>query len=436
MPRRYTVSIVLAIAIASVWIGAGFAGAPAPAATASSAALDDEVRSYALRALDARVKTLPPGSEHDYAAGILAARSARAAAAIDLLTRTLPGLREAQPERAAHALEALGDTYMLTYRYRDAADAYRDLMDHFPGTLQNDVTDDAALAQILAGAPAQAVEWSGSLRIPTSRNPIGSVVSTLEANGIREDWLLDTGANQSVVTRSFAARLGLTTLAGSASVGSGVTGRKSELQAAILPELRIGDARVRNVAVIVLADENLLVGGPDGKYQINAILGFPTLKAFGQITFTHDGTFLASAPGNPLAGAPMYLRGLTPAIESEVEGEHLLFTFDTGASSSNFSVRYYDRFRHQSRSWRTEKVENGGAGGSVTQTMFIQPAVTLGVGTSTVTLKDVPILSTRMNSGIDVLYGNLGQDVVADFEGFTLDFVQMRFILGSALAQH
>jgi hypothetical protein len=38
-----------------------------------------------------------------------------------------------------------------------------------------------------------------------------------------------------------------------------------------------------------------------------------------------------------------------------------------------------------------------------------------------------------MNSGIDVLYGNLGQDVVADFEGFTLDFVQMRFILGPKL---
>ena len=50
------------------------------------------------------------------------------------------------------------------------------------------------------------------------------------------------------------------------------------------------------------------------------------------------------------------------------------------------------------------------------------------------TLKDVPIFSTRMNSGIDVLYGNVGQDLVAGFERFTLDFVNMRFSLGAALS--
>jgi hypothetical protein len=36
--------------------------------------------------------------------------------------------------------------------------------------------------------------------------------------------------------------------------------------------------------------------------------------------------------------------GLTPAIECEVEGQRLPFTFDMGASSSDFSVRYYERF--------------------------------------------------------------------------------------------
>jgi hypothetical protein len=193
----------------------------------------------------------------------------------------------------------------------------------------------------------------------------------------------------------------------------------------------MGDARIRNVAVIVLDDQNLQVGGPAEKYQINAILGFPTLKAFGRITFTHDGSFLASKPTDDSAGAPMFLRGLTPAIDCEVQGEHLLVTFDTGASSTNLSVRYYERFRRHASSWRTQTVENGGAGGSVTQTMYIQPAVHFRVGTSMVTLKDVPIFPTRMKSGIDVLYGNVGQDFVEGFERFTLDFVHMRFSLGA-----
>jgi hypothetical protein len=39
-----------------------------------------------------------------------------------------------------------------------------------------------------------------------------------------------------------------------------------------------------------------------------------------------------------------------------------------------------------------------------------------------------------MNSGIDELYGNLGQDLVASFESFTLDFSKMTFSLGTPLA--
>jgi hypothetical protein len=48
-------------------------------------------------------------------------------------------------------------------------------------------------------------------------------------------------------------------------------------------------------------------------------------------------------------------------------------------------------------------------------------------------LKNVSIFPARMNSGIDELYGNLGQDFVADFESFTLDFTKMTFSLGTAL---
>jgi predicted aspartyl protease len=398
------------------------------------AGVDDEVKAFQLRLLAARLQTIPAGVLHDYVAGILATRSGRAEDAIDLLTHVLPELRHSQPERAAHALEALADAYMMVYRYREAADAYDEVKDHFAGRLQNDVTDDAALARILAHAPPQTVAWNGLLRLPTSKNAIGSLVSTLEANGVHEEWLLDTGANQSVVSRSFAARLGLATLAGSASTGSGITGRKSTLQAAILPDLQLGGATIRSTAVIVLDDQNLRVGSPTQPYQIHAILGFPALKALGSISFTHDGLFLAAEPKDAAAGVKMFMRGLTPAIECDVQGEHLLFTFDTGASSTDLSVRYYEQFRRQAGAWRTQTVESGGAGGSVQRTMFIQPSVNLRVGDAVVTLKDVPIFSTRMNAGIDVLFGNLGQDFVADVERFTLDFVNMRFSLGAPLS--
>jgi hypothetical protein len=55
-------------------------------------------------------------------------------------------------------------------------------------------------------------------------------------------------------------------------------------------------------------------------------------------------------------------------------------------------------------------------------------------GTSTVTLNDVSILPVRMNAGIDVLFGNLGQDFVDGVETFSLNFSTMTFSAGAPRA--
>jgi len=398
---------------------------------------DAAVRDFQIRALDAAVQTMSPGVERDYFAGMLASRSGNTNDSIRLLNGVIPAIRSSQPERAAHALEALGDSYTIAYRYRDAAQAYDDLEAHFAQNQPSDVADDAALARILVDAPAQTLEWEGAVRQKTLRNPIGLLETDISVNGVEVSWLLDTGANQSVVTRSVAERLGLTPLPGTAATGSGITGIKSPLRAAILPTLRIGGAVLHNVVVIILDDANLRVGSPSEAYQIQAILGYPVLKALGRIRFAHEGEFLAGEiAAEQTGGAPMFMRGLTPAIESLVDNERLLFTFDTGATSTDFSVRYYELFRGRASTWRTRTIQTGGAGGTVTRQMFVQPTVDLKVGDAVVSLTNVPIFSSRMNSGIDLLFGNLGQDFVDGFSSFTLDFPKMTFSMGPPLKPH
>jgi hypothetical protein len=115
---------------------------------------------------------------------------------------------------------------------------------------------------------------------------------------------------------------------------------------------RVGGATLTNVVLVVIDDANLRLGsGPDA-YQIDAILGYPVFKALGIITFRRD-EFLAGdgAAGNG-RDTRMYMRGLGPVIECDVEGRPLLFTFDSGASSTDLSVRYYELFRAQAGSWR------------------------------------------------------------------------------------
>lgn len=423
------------VLIASVCV----ACAPAPpgaenVSPAAAMTADADLQNYLLRDLETHIQRMPKGPERDYFNGMLAVRSGRFGDAIAQLNRALPHLRESAPKRAAMALEAIATAYRADNQYGDAARAYAELSDRFADQLDRFPADDAALARILSGTPPQSISWNGPVKLKTSKNPIGSRVAELVVNGVGGLWLLDTGANQSVVSRTFAQRLGVTPLQGVASVGSGVTGRKSSLRAAVLPTMQIGGAALTIVVLLVLDDENLRIGsGPDA-YQIDAVLGYPILKALRVVTFTRDEFLAGDAAEADGRGARMYMRGLTPAIECDVEGRPLLFTLDTGASSTDLSVRYYELFRAQADSWKMQSVETAGAGGSSTHDVYIQPRLVMKSGTSTVTLHDVSILPVHMNAGIDVLFGNLGQDFVDSFETFSLNFSTMTFSLGAPRA--
>ena len=268
--------------------------AGAPQANPAVESLDADVKEFRLSELEARLQTMQPGPERDHFAGVLANRSGHIDDSILLLNRALPNIRESQAKRAAIALEALADDYNKSFRYGDAARTYDDLLAHFAGQLDRGGTkDDSDLAHLLQGTPAQTITWQGPVRLKTERNPIGSLVTELTVNGVRERWLLDTGANQTVLTRSFAHQLGLQPLPGSAQTGSGVTGIANPLQVAVLPTLQMGGAILKNVVVLILEDAHLKVGRGKHAYQINAILGYPVFQALGTITFLHSGEFEA-----------------------------------------------------------------------------------------------------------------------------------------------
>lgn len=256
----------------------------------------------------------------------------------------------------------------------------------------------------------------------------------LTVNGVREQWLLDSGANFSVVSRSFARRLGLNPLPGFAQTASGTTGIENPLQVAVLPTLEMGGAELHNVVMLILEDANLKVPLGKESYQINGIIGYPVFQALGVVTFVHDGWFEAGKQAQRSGtGARMYMKSLTPVTVCSVEGHDLPFTLDTGASGTGLSVRYFDRFRAEIRKWKRGTNKGFGAGGAVTNKIYLQPRLNLKVGDKTVTLESVPIFPKHLGSDLDDLYGNLGQDVVAKFDSFTLDFSAMTFSLGLPL---
>jgi hypothetical protein len=80
----------------------------------------------------------------------------------------------------------------------------------------------------------------------------------------------------------------------------------------------------------ILDDANLRIGSVPDAYQIDAILGLPIFRSLGVVTFMHESLRAGDAADQHILGARMYMRGLTPASECVVDGQPLLFTFETG----------------------------------------------------------------------------------------------------------
>ncbi len=406
-----------------------------PAPASASSALDAEIKEFRVGALEARLAKMPPGPERDYVGGVVANRAGNIDESIRLLESALPQIRQSQPRRTAIALESLADDFTKIYRYADAAKAYDDLLAHFAGELtradlQND-RDNSGVVHLLKAAPPQTISFDGPVHLKTQRDAIGDLDTDLTVNGVGEHWLLDTGANMSVVTVSFAKRLGLRPLPGYGQTSSGVTGIENRLQVAVLPELKFGSAVARNVVLLILDDKSLSVGLGKDAYQIEAVLGFPVLQALGAVTFSRDGT-LDAGPGTAPSGvgARMFMDGLTPIIECSVNRKNLLFDLDTGANGSVLTVRYFREFRAQSASWEKAENKGFGAGGVMVRDVYLAPTLELKVGDKIAALHRIPIFTAAIGTDLDDVYGNLGEDMLAEFESFTLDFAHMRFSLG------
>ena len=396
---------------------------------------------FRLDALAANLKRFPEGAERNYLEGMAANLEGRNSDSVALLTSALPKLRTTRPDRAAKALLALSDDYTKQFQYGQAANTDEDLLNNFknqltPEQAQN-ARNDFELYGVLRGAPPQSLKISGAVVLHTTRNPLGSVDANLTANGIVGNWLLDTGANMSVVAESYAKQLGLKLLPGVAHTQASLTGIENAIHVALIPTLQMGGAVLQNVVVLVLPDDNLNVqfDREGHRYQINAIIGYPVFQELGRVTFTRNGEFLAGDDAlSSDRGAKMYMKALNPVIECTVERQTLPFAFDTGASRTQLLIAYYNRFKDEVPKWQLIDSTSAGAGGAVRSKVYLQKELEIGVGDRTATLKNITIAMTAAGVDTEGLYGNLGQDLVADYDSFTLDFNHMRFSLGKPLS--
>jgi hypothetical protein len=242
------------------------------------------------------------------------------------------------------------------------------------------------------------------------------------------DFVWDTGANLSTVIESTAREMGFRILDATVSVGSS-TGAQTLARVGIAPELRIGEATVRNAVFLVFPDSALAF--PQINYQIRGIVGFPVISAFGATTVMRGGGLVLGDTAAVEGGEQnLCLRGLMPIVAVEHDGQRMHLGMDTGAQTTSLYVPFHAARRELVEAGGPPTaVQTGGAGGMRQVRAYSLAPLTLTVGGREATVPRVSVFIERTVEGSDELFGNLGQDVIGQFESMTLDFrrMQIRF---------
>jgi predicted aspartyl protease len=399
--------------------------------------LDRLVREKRYPELERELPSSPLSSmERSYFEGILADRSNHVPQAIVILESLVPSLRTSNRSRAAEALRTLAGDYFKVGRYADASDVYSDLLEHFFANFETAerraIGDNRQTFELLRGAPPQTVSGGRSFSVPIERNPIGDLDVPLQVGDAKQWWIFDTGANISTITLSTAKRLGLAISKGHARTQGGATGAEVPLWTAVIPQLTFGEAILRNVVALVTDDKALDIAlGENGHYQIQGILGYPVLVALGSFTVTGDEMAVSANSQRSPRSTRLYVEELTPLVMATVNGRDLLFGFDTGSSSAEFTAQYLREFPRQFASLKTTEMRFGGAGGERVLPVYHLPQVELALGSATTQLKNVPVLARgRGVDPLDRVFGNLGQGLLNQFRTYIIDFSDMRLSVG------
>lgn len=320
-------------------------------------------------------------------------------------------------------LDVQHDNAAKSYQYKMAKDALSEIIDQHASSLSTEQLDDyrnsLKLWTILQDQPPQKVAITAPLTMQMTKDAAGLNNLSVSFDEDSIDFIFDTGANISTVTRSTAARLAMEVLPDSIQVGT-ITGSKVYAQLAVCPKMSLGSVQIGNAIFLVFDDEHLAF--PQINYQINGIIGFPIIEALGEIQITRDGTFVVPMSNEEAEyDQNMSFDHLTPIIR--LDGKH--YNFDTGADETIFFKRYFDENREQIESaYELTEIQFGGAGGQTTYPGYRIDFSAM-INNKRIQLSDVPVLKEEITGKWDHIYGNVGQDVIRQFDKMTMNFRDM-----------
>jgi predicted aspartyl protease len=353
--------------------------------------------------------------------GALDANSERRAAA----ERELNAVVTQQPHSASsyRAHQLLVDMYFREGQYRQALAQLNQML------VEKPKAEDAAahsLFAVLAQYPDLTVASSrpSTVRGETIENNLFVPVTV---NGVDGTFIVDTGANLSLICESEAHRLGLKVEETATKMGD-ISGTTAAMRVAEAPDLWIGKTHLRHVAFTVYPDANEpFVDLPE---KHTAVLGIPVLIALGAFRIDKENLFeiLPVPPPASTKTIPLAFDGIMPIAEMSLDGRALSFTLDTGATHTVLYPPFAAAFPELMRAGIKKDHKLTGVNGSTTQGSIELPSIRFLFGRE-VGLAPATVLLNTTTGASEWAAGNLGFDLVSQTLPITIDFraMQLRF---------
>lgn len=326
------------------------------------------------------------------------------------------------PEQHFALLELQQGNYAKLYNYRKASESINTLLKRYSKLItkeqRKDFENTNLIWKSLADAPAQTIEIAERSIIPLKKDKVGLSNMDVYNGDTHIDFIFDTGANISTITETTAKQLNMRLIDVKIEVNS-ITGIKVNSKLAVCPEFHIGHITVRNAVFLVFPDSALAV--PQIAYQINGIIGFPIIEAMKEVQITQSGEFIVPKERSTTTSPNMALDFLTPVLL--LEGD--IYTFDSGANSTMLYKPYFDKHQQEIESGYTESdLQYGGAGGNITRKGYTVTWKPILDGKE-LEIPGVMVFKDKQPDKKDYIYGNIGQDVIKQFDKMTLNFEGM-----------
>ncbi len=314
------------------------------------------------------------------------------------------------------------------YAYKEALQLSNTLLATFPdmdSLTEAEIINENKLWQSMSPFPQQTVsEIDKESKITLSKDRAGLYTIEIRTPSGTSDFILDSGANFSVVRESIAKKYNWKIYSSEALIGT-ASGSKVKTKVAVAESLWMGDILFRNVIFLVMEDRDLTFKlMPLLKYEIRGILGMPVIRALKKIELHSEGYLLVCDPKESSAPTNLMFNGFTPIVQISVGNDSWGFQIDTGARASSLSGSNLHELVEENQSRiHQRRTTSAGAGGTNVVNNEALSDFEFKLLDKEVKLPAIKITKTPFRKSI---YGNLGLDIIKDpFTSLTINFIDM-----------